>query len=64
MHRYPAPIRFLPIIKNREMTLPINAVVLMLSNAIRRLDIKHLDSPHGPPTKDMSTLNIHETAPT
>jgi hypothetical protein len=50
MHLYPAPIPVRPIVKIREMTLPMNAAVLMLSNAIRRLHIKHWKKPHEPPT--------------
>jgi hypothetical protein len=65
MHLYPAPVRFLPIVENREMTLPMNAAVLMLSNAIRRLHIKHLDSPMGfQHTRYEYTEYTLETAPT
>ncbi len=47
MHLYPAPIPVRPIIKNREMTLPMNAAVLMLNNAVRRLHIKQWKRPAG-----------------
>ena len=65
MHLYPAPIPVRPIIKNREMTLPMNAAVLMLSNAIRRLHIKHWISPVSlQHTRYEYTEYTLETAPT